>query len=68
MKIVEIEFDFPKGVTNESITGIPDNRWKNKWGYKHMITFWWKNVFEHPQIQKLDFYCRLDTDSYIESR
>lgn len=28
-----------------------------------MIRFWWSKVFEAPEIQALDYYCRMDTDS-----
>ncbi len=30
-----------------------------------MIHFWWSRVLEHPAIADLDYYCRLDTDSFF---
>lgn len=30
-----------------------------------MIRFWMKSIFERPEIKKLDYYMRLDTDSFI---
>lgn len=36
-------------------------------GYPHMISFWWKWVFEHPKVRELDYFMRLDTDSIINS-
>lgn len=36
-------------------------------GYNHMIRFWMRNLFELPEIGALDYYMRLDTDSYILS-
>ena len=30
-----------------------------------MIQFWFKSVFEQPAIQTLDYFCRMDTDSYF---
>eukprot|EP00669_Euglena_mutabilis_P006085 TRINITY_DN1815_c0_g1_i1.p1 TRINITY_DN1815_c0_g1~~TRINITY_DN1815_c0_g1_i1.p1 ORF type:complete len:325 (-),score=50.71 TRINITY_DN1815_c0_g1_i1:134-1078(-) len=34
-------------------------------GYNHMISFWWKRVFEHPKIRELEYFMRLDTESII---
>lgn len=33
--------------------------------YKHMIRFWFKVVFTHPRIAELDYFVRMDTDSYF---
>lgn len=30
-----------------------------------MIRFWWKGVFRLPAVQELDYYCRIDTDSFL---
>lgn len=30
-----------------------------------MIRFWWKDVFQVPEVQKLQYYCRFDSDSYL---
>jgi hypothetical protein len=37
-------------------------------GYNHMIRFWMTYFFDQPDIQKLDYYMRLDTDSFILSK
>jgi len=36
-------------------------------GYAHMISFWWKTIFEHPKVRELEYYMRMDTDSVITS-
>jgi hypothetical protein len=33
-----------------------------------MIRFWMTYFFDQPDIQKLDYYMRLDTDSFILSK
>ena len=30
-----------------------------------MIHFWWKEVFQLPQVRALQYYCRLDSDSFL---
>lgn len=30
-----------------------------------MIHFWWKEVFQIPEVRALQYYCRLDSDSYL---
>lgn len=30
-----------------------------------MIRFWWKEVFQIPEVQELQYYCRFDSDSYL---
>ena len=30
-----------------------------------MIRFWFKTIFEQPAIRALDYFCRMDTDSYF---
>ncbi|KAK9814563.1 hypothetical protein WJX72_007888 [[Myrmecia] bisecta] len=35
--------------------------------YNHMIRFWWRQVFHHPIVRELDYYVRMDTDSFILS-
>ena len=47
--------------------------WKarpSEWGYNHMIRFWVKLFYQHPahEVQTLEYYMRLDTDSRIESK
>jgi hypothetical protein len=36
-----------------------------KWGYCQMIRFFWKSLFEIPEIEKVSQYMRLDGDSCI---
>lgn len=37
----------------------------DKWGYHHMITFFWKNVHRLPEVKDVKYYMRLDGDSCI---
>ena len=32
-----------------------------------MIYFWWRQVFEHPEVRQLQYYCRMDTDSMLQT-
>ena len=34
-------------------------------GYNHMCRFFAGEVFKHPALADFDYYCRLDTDSFI---
>lgn len=34
-------------------------------GYQHMISFWWKHVFELPVMQQYRYYMRMDSDFFI---
>jgi hypothetical protein len=36
-----------------------------KWGYQHMIRFFWRSVFLLPEIENVTAYMRLDGDSCI---
>jgi hypothetical protein len=38
---------------------------RSKWGYMHMIRFFFKSVFDHPAVRDLDYYMRMDTDSRL---
>ena len=33
--------------------------------YQHMIQFWWSRIFEQPAVKRLQYFCRLDTDSLL---
>jgi mannosyltransferase len=57
------DFDGPKVNNDTKYSSIPFyDRYP---GYQHMIRFWFRSVFEHPRVRKLDYYLRLDTDSFI---
>ncbi|KAI8139712.1 nucleotide-diphospho-sugar transferase [Fennellomyces sp. T-0311] len=57
---------FPKGVSLEDLGLNPTNR-RAFPGYNNMIRFFWKNIFDHPMIQPLDYFWRLDHDSVLQS-
>lgn len=42
-------------------------RKRTKWGYQHMIRFFFKNIFIHKSMCNVKWYMRLDTDSIINS-
>lgn len=37
----------------------------SKWGYHHMINFWFKVVFDLPEIKNSEYMMRLDSDSRL---
>ncbi|CAF1555935.1 unnamed protein product [Rotaria sp. Silwood1] len=43
-------------------------RVRGKWNYLLMIRFWFKTIFELPQLQQYDYIMRLDDDSKIFGR
>ena len=34
-------------------------------GYHYMMRFWWEGVLEVPEVKELEYYARMDTDSFI---
>lgn len=61
---VDREFtSFPLGFNPYS----NDPTWskRGKWNYHHMIRFWFKFVFEIPEIRQYDYIMRLDDDSEL---
>jgi len=38
---------------------------RGKWNYHHMIRFWFKLIFEIPEIQHYEYIMRLDDDSKL---
>ena len=42
---------------------------KKRWsvGYMHMCRFFANEIFKHPALDDFEYYCRLDTDSFILS-
>jgi hypothetical protein len=43
-------------------------RVRGKWNYQLMIRFWFKILFELPQLQKYEYIMRLDDDSKITGK
>jgi hypothetical protein len=61
---VDHEFaSFPSGFNPYSIEPTWSKR--GKWNYQHMIRFWFKLVFELPEVQQYDYIMRLDDDSQL---
>jgi hypothetical protein len=61
---VDREFiSFPTGFNPYST----ESTWKKRgrWNYHHMIRFWFKLVFEIPEVQEYDYIMRLDDDSQL---
>ncbi|CAF3393477.1 unnamed protein product [Rotaria socialis] len=54
------EFDACKTKTSYRVRG--------KWNYLLMIRFWFKTLFELPQLQQYDYIMRLDDDSKLLGR
>lgn len=61
---VDHEFSsFPSGFNPYSTNPTWSKR--GKWNYHHMIRFWFKLIFELPEIQQYDYIMRLDDDSQL---
>ena len=58
-------FEFPKGI--DPYLDEPTYYRDSKWGYHHMIYFWFRDVFHHPFLRDVKYLMRLDTDSGIIS-
>lgn len=43
-------------------------RRRGKWNYSSMIRFWFKLIFELPQLQDYDYIMRLDDDSQLTDK
>jgi len=37
-------------------------------GYHNMCRWNFRGMLEHPRIRRLDYYCRMDTDSRIKKK
>lgn len=57
---VPIEFKLPDCVDKSRICG-------ERLGYMHMCHFFANDIFSHPALADFEYYCRLDTDSFIMS-
>lgn len=64
--LVENFFEFPSGYNQSALSQKPRSN-REYPSYNHMIRFWWRTVFHHPLVRQLDYFCRLDTDSFILS-
>lgn len=61
------QFDFPPGYDPEKIPSQVHQVKRSPWGYHHMIRFWSVTLLHHPAVRDLDYYMRLDTDSFLYS-
>lgn len=59
-RFVEIKFHVPPWVD-------PKRPGPGRIGYMHMCRFFANEVFHHPALASFEYYCRLDTDSFILS-
>ena len=57
---VPIEFRLPDHIDRTRICG-------ERMGYMHMCHFFANDIFHHPALDGFEYYCRLDTDSFILS-
>lgn len=62
----------PGGITFQEIEfhtpgHIKDITTQTRVGYLHMCRFFANEIFHHPALADYDYYCRLDTDSFILS-
>ncbi|EJT98413.1 nucleotide-diphospho-sugar transferase [Dacryopinax primogenitus] len=64
IEFIELEPRLPRGVSSN--IDVVDPVFPDVWpGYHHMCQFFFSGIFEHPRIRNLDYYLRLDTDSFI---
>lgn len=54
---------FPQGF--DPYSNQPTWSRRGKWSYHQMIRFWFKMIFEMPEIQQYDYIMRLDDDSQL---
>jgi hypothetical protein len=57
---VELTFNVPTHITYVT------NVWRV--GYMHMCRFFAFEIFKQPILKEFEYYCRLDTDSYVMSK
>ena len=48
-------------------TADPTWQKNGKWNYHNMIRFWLMDVFDHPLMDNVDYYMRVDEDSLFQS-
>ncbi|KZT57448.1 glycosyltransferase family 15 protein [Calocera cornea HHB12733] len=64
IEFVELNPTLPKGISSD--VEVVDPVFPEVWpGYHHMCQFFFSGIFDHPRIRGLDYYLRLDTDSFI---
>lgn len=46
-----------------------DPTWQKngKWNYHNMIRFWLIDVFDHPLLENVEYFMRMDEDSMLQS-
>eukprot|EP00667_Euglena_gracilis_P004329 EG_transcript_4350 len=65
VRFLRTTFELPPGFDQEKALRkgvVTQDRFP---GYQHMCAFWFKNVFEHPEVARLEYYWRMDTDSSL---
>lgn len=69
-----IEFSMPPNMTQERFsqfreTAEPplDKLKRFKIGYSHMIRFFFREIFNRADMKEIEYFWRLDTDSYVTS-
>eukprot|EP00667_Euglena_gracilis_P016317 EG_transcript_17052 len=60
VKFIHVEFHFPPHLNQPPV--VDRARFP---GYQHMCDFWFRGVFQIPEVQGLEYYLRLDTDSFL---
>lgn len=65
-QFLKTEFSFPKGFDTNSDNLIYVKR--SKWGYVHMMRFWFRNVWLEPEVRKFKYVYRFDTDSCLRGK
>lgn len=63
----KLQFQLPNGVSVDPLRYDPPISDKYRMGYRHMCRFFAGEIFNHPAIQKYDWYMRLDSDSFLLS-
>jgi len=67
IEFVPFDVHFPDGLDEKFILKAGPVKREAFPGYHHMCAFWAFHVFNHPKVRDLQYYMRLDTDSYIKA-
>ncbi|KAF9524173.1 nucleotide-diphospho-sugar transferase [Crepidotus variabilis] len=63
---IHLEFNLPPGISSDIDALDPKPVFSHAWpGYHHMCAWFIGAIFNHPRLKDVDYYMRMDTDSFI---
>lgn len=63
---IKIQFSFPDDFDQNNTQSVFPKR--TRWGYMHMIRFWFKNIWLEPTVKAFKYILRFDTDSCLKGK